>query len=188
MAYRDLGYTSPEMVSIYTGTSNEPVITIDAITRTMSVDPVHRIAGVVGDHNSNPVRFRCPRYIDGGDILTCTDFSIAWQNPQAELEGETSIDDVRVDPSSSDYVLGTWLVEFDTCAASGPIEVLFRAVQRDANGDVIYEWNTFKNNEMEVSPGIGGLYSVPGNSGGGGSSCSIDEDELYAMMKEVLYG
>ena len=188
MAYKtDLGYTSPEMQEIYTGTSTEPIITIDAVNRTMSVDPVHRIAGVVGDHNSNPVRFRCPRYIDGGDILTCNKFAIVWQNPQAETEGATEIDDVRADPSASDYVIGTWLVEYDTCAAEGPIDIWFRAQQEDAEGLTVYEWKTLKNSEMEIYPGANEGYSTPDNMVGGGSF-AIDEDELNGMIEEVLYG
>jgi hypothetical protein len=183
--YKDnLGYKSSEMQAIYTGTSPEPVITVDQVTRSMEVDPAHNIAGVVGDHNSNPVRFRIHRFVDGGDLMTCNEFYVAWQNPEAETQGYTAIDDVRVDPAApQEYILATWLVDHLTCANAGQIEIMFRAVQSDSEGFVQYEWQTLLNDEMKVLPGINTAYGDVDDSGG---TFTIDEEELETMLEEVL--
>ncbi|MCD7805450.1 MAG: hypothetical protein LUH03_09995 [Oscillospiraceae bacterium] len=187
MAYvSGLNYSSDEIQAIYTGESSEPIILIDAVNRTMEVAADHKILGVVGDHNSNPVRFRCPRYIDGGDLATCTNLSITWQNEDAGTKGTADIGDFSTDPDDPDnYIVGTWLVDYATCANAGQVGIFFTAIQLDADGETVYEWQTVENAYMEVKPGPNGMYSDVYDTSGSGSFY-IDEDELVAMLEEVL--
>lgn len=188
--YKDgLSFSSSEMKAIYIGNSSEAHVTVSS-DRTMYVEEDSYIAGIVGDHNSNPVRIRCDRYVDGGDLTECNKFYIAWQNPTAEISGRSEINDISVDPDNKDKLLCTWLVDHDTCSAAGTIEITFQAIKQDTDATILYEWQTQLNDSMQVLAGINGSYSYL-HSGSNSiknvdSVYGIDSEELVTMLEEVL--
>ena len=183
-----LGYHSEEMQAIYHVTSNEAYVSITA-DRKMNVEPDSYVAGVVGDHNANPVRIRFDRYVDGGDLSECDHYYIAWQNPSAETSGRTEIDRAYVDPDNTNKMICVWLVDYLTCGNPGKLEITFQATKEDDSGNIVYQWQTELNNSMRVLDGIdpsySSTYSEP-TSETPSAEWYIDEDALTAMLTEVL--
>ena len=187
--YKDgLGFHSSQMQQIYRMTSNEAYVTITS-DRKIAVEPDSYIAGVVGDHNSNPVRIRFDRYVDGGDLTSCNHFYIAWQNPVAMTMGRTEIDTINVDPDNTNKVICVWLVDYRTCGNPGQLEITFQAIKEDADGEVLYEWQTELNKSMRVLDGIDPSYAQVQSGSASDSTAAewyIDADKLTAMLTEVL--
>ncbi len=182
-----LTYSSDEIQEIYTGESSEPIILIDGVTRTMDVAEDHKILGVAGDHNSNPVRFRCPRYIDGGDLTTCTSVLISWQNSDAGTRGEAEVEEFGTDPDDPDtYVVGTWLVDYTVCANAGVIGIFFIAIQEDDDGEIIYKRQNVENTDKEVMEGPNEGYTDVYGTTSSSSTVTVDEDELTEAVEEAL--
>lgn len=178
-----LAYSSDEMKAIYTASSNEAYVAVTS-DREITVEPDSYIAGVAGDHNSNPVRFRCDRYVDGGDLAACNHFYAAWQNPTAKTSGRTEMSAVSVDPDNANKIICIWLVDYKTCLSAGNIEIILQAVQEDADGSIVYEWQSKLDKSMKVLDGIDGTFTEI--SGDSDADYGIDEDELIAMLTEVL--
>lgn len=178
-----LVYSSDEMQAIYTSSSDEAYVAVSA-DREIIVEPDSYVAGVVGDHNSNPVRFRCDRYVDGGDLTTCNHFYAAWQNPTSKTSGRTEMDTVSVDPDDAAKIICIWLVDHKTCQSAGDIEIILQAVQEDTDGNIVYKWQSKLNKSMKVLDGIDSTYTeITSDSD---AEYGIDEDELIAMLTEVL--
>lgn len=183
-----LGFYSDEMQAIYKASSSEAYVTVTS-DRKMNVEPDSYIAGVVGDHNSNPVRLRCDRYVDGGDLTSCNRFYVAWQNPSAETSGRTEIDTIAVDPDNTNKIVGIWLIDHLTCKDAGSLEITFQAVKEDTDGNILYEWQTQLDKSMRVLEGIDGSYASTFSDSTSPDNVAefyIDEEELTAMLTEVL--
>ena len=184
-----LGFHSAEMQAIYRMTSNEAYVSITS-DRKITVEPDSYVAGVVGDHNSNPVRIRFDRYVDGGDLSTCNRFYVAWQNPTAQTSGRCEIDTVTEDPDNAAKLLCVWLVDYLVCGNPGLLEITFQAVREDNEGGILYEWQTKLDKSMKVLDGIdpsyASTYSDETSAGGATAEWYIDEAELTAMLTEVL--
>ncbi len=188
-----LTFSSDEIIAIYSGSSAEAYVLVSA-DRSMTVESDSHLAGVVGDHNSNPVRFRIDRYVDGGDLAECTKYYIVWRNKEAGTGDKTQMT-MTVDEDNTKKLVGVWLVDYKACAAAGTLEIIFRAVQEDSSGDIVYEWQTRLNNDMYVEEGIEDVesadegdttVSASGSDDDETSDCYIDEDELVEMLEEVL--
>ncbi|MCD8146905.1 MAG: hypothetical protein LUD84_06470 [Clostridiales bacterium] len=192
MSYKEgLTFSSDEIVAIYSGSSSEEYVLV-AADREMTVESESYLAGVVGDHNSNPVRFRIDRYVDGGDLAECTSFYIVWQNKTAGTSGKADMT-MAIDEDNTKKLIGVWLVDYETCAAAGTLDIVFRAVQEDSSGNIVYEWQTLLNSNMYINEGIDEAETDEGDSTVSSSSSDnddtvdyyIDSDELTEMLEEV---
>lgn len=193
MAYKEgLTFSSDEIVAIYSGSSAEAYVLVSS-DRSMTVESDSQLAGVVGDHNSNPVRFHIDRYVDGGDLAECTKYNIVWQNKTAGTKGKADMT-MAIDSDDTKKLVGVWLVDYETCAAAGTLDIVFRAIQEDSSGNIVYEWQTLLNSDMCVKEGIeesgtdegDATVSASGSDDDETLDYYIDSDELAEMLEEVL--
>lgn len=119
-------------------------------TRKITVPPMYKVIGTVGDHLSEQLTFRCPKLVDGHDVAGCARHYITWKNANQEV----GHDELNIANSDDEYIYFKWLVRDGLTAAKGLVSFSIHFEDLDANGLTIYRWSTTACTECEILDSI----------------------------------
>lgn len=121
-----------------TAEGDREYLTIDPITRTITVPESEKVFGVTGDELADRKFFICPRYVGDGLDLAAMFIRVNFRNANGEEDGYL-VNDVAV---SGEYVTFSWQLWPKVAAYKG--EVLFGvcADLPDTPGRKMPDWNT----------------------------------------------
>lgn len=124
----------------------EPIIEIDADSRTITIPNELRDIAVTGDHLSETIYFSCPRYFDGEDLSlhTCI---IRFINAGNEY-GEANAISLE---SSEDRITFGWAIDNYATRYSGTLTFTVQFETRKDNID--YQWQTTPAH-LNILPGL----------------------------------
>ena len=136
-----------------------PDFTIDPITReiTQVSNPENPIRLMQFDHNSEKLRFSCPRYIDGHDMALCDKLEVHFVNSDVanaiNNSGAYRVVDLEVDSADSSKINFSWVVSKN---ATGNVGTLVFSVRFTClSGDEIdYVWHTLSFTYISVDQGL----------------------------------
>ena len=114
---------------------------INPTTRKVTVPYAHEAIGTVGDHLSEHIAFKCPRMVDGHDVLQCKNRYVAWAN----VHGEKGCDELKVVQDGQDeegMIYLTWTVRRPLTVAKGIIRFSLHFEDVDEDGTTQYRWST----------------------------------------------
>lgn len=124
---------------------------IDPATRQVKVPFSQKAIGVVGDHLSEQLTFRCPQFIDEHDISGCARKYVSWVN----VDGEVGDDALHVQKIEGGMVYLTWTIRNALTTAKGLVKfsIFFEDVAEDGV-TVLYRWGTLVNQNCEILDAI----------------------------------
>lgn len=124
---------------------NGELFQIIANTRRIVVPASSKVIGTVGDHKSEQITFKCPKTIDGHDVVNCSSHYVRWQNANGKT-GKTELTNITTD---EDFMYMTWDITSDVTAAAGnvSISVYFEDMTADA---LAYRWGTTPCSDLQV--------------------------------------
>lgn len=138
------------------------------------------------DCNSNSIRFRCARYIDGHDLLQCAHAFISWE--QGIDHGTYTIVDREAEEADTDidYVVFSWVIgpELTTVPGAITFQIVFIDLNEEQN-TLIYRWATapcvgqFYIGESLFNPQIDAI-------AGETNPLFVNEEELQQVLQEVF--
>lgn len=136
-----------------------PDFTIDPITREIIQvsNPENPIRLMQFDHNSEKLRFSCPRYIDGHDMALCDKLEVHFVNSDVanaiNNSGAYRVVDLEVDSADSSKINFSWVVSKN---ATGNVGTLVFSVRFTClSGDEIdYVWHTLSFTYISVDQGL----------------------------------
>ena len=139
------------LATLSSSTSNlideEPSFAVIKADRTIDIPEKYRIIGTNGDHNSEVITFKCPRFIDGHDIYTCDKHWVSWENPGG---GFGRYDVANIEARDDGHVYFEWIVESRVGAYPGTINFAVHFLDITTNGVINYRWSTAKNKQLQV--------------------------------------
>ena len=132
---------------------------IDGSTRLVKNESDTKSMLVQYDHNSERFTFRVPRFVDGHDLSLCDDYTRVHyinidKTKKEERHGIDTITDVAVCPDDNDYVQCSWLITRNATQLAGTLHFVIEFGRKDADGKVMYSWNTAKYSGITISDGI----------------------------------
>ena len=135
-----------------------PDFKINAVSReVIQVQPDVLITLMQYDHNSEKLRFECPRYIDGHDMSKCNKVEVHFVN--SDVAGGTSkggyytVTDLGVNSSDPSLVNFSWVVSRNSTENVGTLVFSVRFIC--TTGDVIdYVWHTLPFTYVSVDQGL----------------------------------
>ena len=136
------------------------------------------------DCNSNSIKFRCARYIDGHDLLQCANAFISWE--QGISHGTYTIVDREAEEGGVDNIVFNWIIgpELTTVPGSITFQIVFIDLNQEQN-TLIYRWATapcvgqFHIGESLFNPQID---AIEGET----NPMFINEEELQQLLQEVF--
>ena len=111
-------------------------------------EKLKRIA-VQYDHNIETVTFNGPRYWDDHD-LSDMEFYINYMRADGEI-GSYIVENVG---AGSNFVDFQWTISEHVSAVKGKLSFLVCAKETDADGNILYHWNSELNTDLYVSAGL----------------------------------
>lgn len=135
-----------------------PDFRIDAITREISqVKPDVLLTLMQYDHNSESLRFECPRYIDGHDMSLSDKVEVHFVNSVAagglDNPGKYRVKDMKVNPEDPELVDFTWIVDRNATGFVGTL--VFSVCFTCLNGtEITYAWHTSPFSYISVDQGL----------------------------------
>lgn len=135
-----------------------PDFKINAVSReVIQVQPDVLITLMQYDHNSESLRFECPRFIDGHDMSLCNKVEVHFVN--SDVVGGTSkggyytVTDLGVNSSDPSLVNFSWVVSRNSTENVGTLIFSVRFIC--TTGDVIdYVWHTLPFTYVSVDQGL----------------------------------
>lgn len=120
-------------------------------TRQVKVPNDQRAIGVVGDHLSEQLTFRCPRFIDSHDVSECARKYVSWVN----VNDEPGNDELQVSEADDNYLYLTWDIRNALTIATGLVKfsIVFEDPAEDGQPP-LYRWSTTTNQNCEVLDAI----------------------------------
>lgn len=122
----------------------EEPFTIDVLTRTVNV-PTKTVLACKGDHNSQAIAFKSPKFIDNHEVAECSLHLVTFTNALDETFGYT-ITNIYDHPFDSKSVMLEWIVDERVTREAGKIIFSIEFADCDEDGNVTYRWGT-KNNK-----------------------------------------
>lgn len=125
---------------------------IDAITREITYTGDDKVIVIQGDHNSQILSFKMPRYIDGHDTKLCDTVHVRYQNGENLVKYK--VKDLEVSAEDEEIVTFSWKLSRYATEYLGEIKfsVVFACSSVE---DYDYVWGTLPNTDCTV------LASVP---------------------------
>lgn len=139
-------------------TTFTPDFKINAITReVIQVQPEVLITLMQYDHNSEKLRFECPRYIDGHDMSLCNKVEVHFVNSDVAASvskgGYYTVTDIAVNSIDPSLVNFSWVVSRNSTENVGTLVFSVRFVC--VTGDTIdYVWHTLPFTYVSVDQGL----------------------------------
>lgn len=141
-----------------TVTDKDTHYVIDPITRAVTNSGVKNTI-MQGDHNSERYTFRCPRYIEGHDMMECNDVKIYFVNTCSKTKAKSryhyKVTDMTADEvaAGAEETIGfSWLIEDKATKYAGSLSFHICFVC-EVDGIKDYEWNTDVCESTTVLPG-----------------------------------
>ena len=136
-----------------------PDFTINPITReiTQVFNPDEPITLMQYDHNSEKLRFECPRFVDGHDMALCNKVEVHFVNSNvvenANKSGVYRVVDLGVSESDSSKVNFSWIVSRNATENVGTLvfSVRFTCLTGD---EIDYVWHTLSFTYISVDQGL----------------------------------
>ena len=135
-----------------------PDFKINAITReVIQVQPDVLITLMQYDHNSESLRFECPRYIDGHDMSLCNKVEVHFVNSDVAASvskgGYYTVTDIAVNSGDPSLVNFSWVVSRNSTENVGTLIFSVRFIC--TTGDVIdYVWHTLPFTYVSIDQGL----------------------------------
>lgn len=129
---------------------------IDPITRKIKNESSKKTTLVQGDHNSERCTFDVPRFIEGHDMLQCSEIEVHYDNFETGTSNVSSdyyeVKDKQISPDDPNVVIFSWLIIDTATEYAGTLEfsIKFKCVE---DGVSDYEWNTLTNTDLTVGKG-----------------------------------
>jgi hypothetical protein len=171
-------------------TDEESAITVNSLSRTFSIPTSFtKMIGIKNDHNSNAITFHCPRYIDGYDILKCSQKVIKWYNVAASVAGVYQIEDMQVRDEDSSMVEFSWIIAGAITSAAGRLQFSLEYIDVNKDEDSIcYRWNTTVNGDLSIGDGLYNA-NVDGSQQIGDTGTFeiifVEDTQVNKMLQEV---
>ena len=116
-----------------------------------------KLVVVQGDHNSEVITFKMPRYIDGHDMLLCDKVIVHYINVDTKTNDSSTdiyeVTDLELCEECGDVLTFTWTIEAPATKYAGTLAfvVKFECTEGDS---VSYQWNTAKYSGINVLAGL----------------------------------
>lgn len=130
---------------------------IDPETRSITNGSAGNNTIVQHDHNSERFTFEMPRYVDGHDMIECTDLRIHYTNTDSTkwltADGVYIPDDLSISPDDKNTLVFSWLLSSATTQHIGHLyfSIQFVCIEGDT---VEYAWNTGIYKDVKVIESI----------------------------------
>ena len=116
-----------------------------------------KLVVVQGDHKSEVLTFKMPRYIDGHDMTLCNKVRIHYINLDSKT-GDKSADvyevtDLTLCEECEDVLTFTWMIEAPATKYAGTLSFLVKFECTEGE-NILYQWNTAKYVGVNVLAGI----------------------------------
>ena len=112
---------------------------------------------VQGDHKSEVLTFKMPRYVDGHDMLECNKVRVHYINIETGTNNKSAdvyeVTDMALCDGCEDVITFTWTVEAPATKYYGPLSFLVK-FECTEGSNVLYQWNTAKYVGVNVLAGI----------------------------------
>lgn len=116
-----------------------------------------KLVVVQGDHKSEVLTFKMPRYIDGHDMTLCNKIRIHYINLDTKTNNKSAdvyeVTDLTLCEECEDVVTFTWTIEAPATKYSGTLSFLVKFECTEGE-NVLYQWNTAKYVSVNVLAGI----------------------------------
>lgn len=116
-----------------------------------------KLVVVQGDHKSEVLTFKMPRYIDGHDMTLCNKVRIHYINIETATNNKSAdvydVTDLTLCEGCEDVLTFTWVIEAPATKYSGTLSfvVKFECTEGES---ILYQWNTAKYVGVNVLAGI----------------------------------
>lgn len=120
---------------------------INATSRFIKETSSTKLVLVQGDHRSEVVTFKMPRYIDGHDMLLCDKVRVHYINAETGSSNKSAniyeVTDLALCEDTEDILAFTWLIEAPATKYHGTLSftVKFECTE---GGNIVYQWSTAK--------------------------------------------
>jgi hypothetical protein len=116
-----------------------------------------KLVVVQGDHKSEVLTFKMPRYIDGHDMTLCNKIRIHYINLDTKTNNKSAdvyeVTDLTLCEECEDVLTFTWTIEAPATKYSGTLSFLVKFECTEGE-NVLYQWNTAKYVSVNVLAGI----------------------------------
>lgn len=120
--------------------------------RTITVPEELRHIAVQYDHNVETVTFDCPRYWDGHDLYTMNVY-INYERPDAYRD-QYPVKNLRIDEDDDSIMHFEWTISKNVTLKQGNVTFIVCIKTADETGKEEVHWNSRRNNELIVDPGL----------------------------------
>lgn len=120
---------------------------IDTATRSIT-NQSGKLTLMQGDHNSERITFKIPRYVDGHDMSLCDTVQIHFKNTdnstKSQSVGVYNVEDFDVCPDDDMFCTGSWLVSNYSTKYAGSLSFIMRFICSGlgAESPNVYVWST----------------------------------------------
>lgn len=130
---------------------------INGSSRFIKETSVTKLVVVQGDHKSEVLTFKMPRYIDGHDMTLCNKIRIHYINLDTKTNNKSAdvyeVTDLTPCEECEDVLTFTWTIEAPATKYSGTLSFLVKFECTEGE-NVLYQWNTAKYVSVNVLAGI----------------------------------
>ena len=116
-----------------------------------------KLVVVQGDHKSEVLTFKMPRYIDGHDMTLCNKIRIHYINLDPKTNNKSAdvyeVTDLTLCEEREDVLTFTWTIEAPATKYFGTLSFLVKFECTEGE-NVLYQWNTAKYVSVNVLAGI----------------------------------
>lgn len=143
---------------IHNGNSNtfladesSEVLTIDINSRKITVPAgFETTVAVTNDYNSNEITLTIPTEIEGHDISSCQRKVIKWLNEKSKERG---VSELNAEVIEGNLTL-KWVIPPEATTAAGTLQFAICFCDLDANGRVLYKWNSLVCTDLKIAQGL----------------------------------
>ncbi len=136
----------------------KPDFRIDPVTREVSQINKDKVITLMQyDHNSEKLRFECPRYVDGHDMSLTDKVEVHFVNSNATGEnnkpGKYRVKDIEVNSDDPNLVNFSWVVDRNSTEHVGTL--VFSVCFTCLNGtEITYAWHTSPFSYISIDQGL----------------------------------
>lgn len=175
------------MAHLHTVRDDDLYFTIDPISREITNLSGRPLTLMQMDHNSEELTFELPRYIEGHDMMLCTEVEIHYLNTgtgtsvstRSVNPGVYDVTDLSLKTDDEESVIFHWLISQNVTRLEGTLKFQIKFICSDESGDetdIAYIWHT-------------GIYSSGTILAGINNSSAIVEQhaDILEQWRELLF-
>ena len=145
--------------NIHNGSGNVPLIsdaegkklTIDGYKRTITAEyGFNTQVGITNDYNTNEITFKCPKTVDGHDLVDCKTKVVKWHNISSNMMGS---DQVEVTFQDETTFLFTWKIPPEAMTRAGTLCIAVCFCDTEGH-NIVYKWNSLTYAELTIGQGM----------------------------------